>query len=135
MNQGKVSKVIRKVVDMGGIGNVVQLSFSDSPTVALTRLLLESTQECNAVRHSCVPPHPTDIRLYRTLPPPLTICLCRFDLLAWSSGSDQRRNQWLRDQMACLLGRIHFPLMAMSCMCFCVAEVFFLFSQLYSQGA
>ncbi len=42
-------------------------------------------RECNAVRRSCVPPPP--YRHYRHCPPP-TI---RFDPLAWSSGSDQRR--------------------------------------------
>ncbi len=34
----------------------------------------------------------------------------------------------------CLLGRIHFPC-GESCMCFCVAEVFFLFSHCTPQGA
>ncbi len=43
---------------------------------------------CNAVRRSCVPPPP--YRHYRHCPPrPFTSV--RFDPLAWSSGSDQRR--------------------------------------------
>ncbi len=68
------------------------LSFSGSPTVALARLLLESTPGvCNAVRRSCVPPPP--YRHYRHCPPPppRPFASVRFDPLAWSSGSDQRR--------------------------------------------
>ncbi len=43
-------------------------------------------RECNAVWHSCVPP-PS----YRHSPPPRPFASVRFDPLAWSSGSDQRR--------------------------------------------
>ncbi len=58
--------------------------------IFLARLLLESTRECNAVRHSCVPPPP--YRHYRHCPPPpRPFASVRFDPLAWSSGSDQRR--------------------------------------------
>ncbi len=38
----------------------------------------------------------------------------------------------------CLLGQIHFPcgyVVSLWCMCFCVAEVFFLFSHCTPQGA
>ncbi len=65
------------------------LSFSGSPTVALARLLQEKKQKCNAVRHSRVPPPP--YRHYRHCPPPRPFASVRFDPLAWSSGSDQRR--------------------------------------------
>ncbi len=46
---------------------------------------------CNAVRRSCVPPPP--YRHYRHCPPPppRPFASVRFDPLAWSSGSDQRR--------------------------------------------
>ncbi len=104
------------------------LSFSGSPTVSLARLLLESTPGvCNAVRRSCVPPPP--YRHYRHCPPPPPPDhLPLFASLRWpgqavwpaagsvAAGSD-----------GCLLGRIHFPC-GYVCMCFCVAEVFFLFS-------
>ncbi len=49
-------------------------------------------RECNAVRRSCVPPPP--YRHYRHCPPPpppRPFASVRFDPLAWSSGSDQRR--------------------------------------------
>ncbi len=50
-------------------------------------------RECNAVRRSCVPPPP--YRHYRHCPPPppppRPFASVRFDRLAWSSGSDQRR--------------------------------------------
>ncbi len=49
-------------------------------------------RECNAVRCSCVPPPP--YRHYRHCPPPpppRPFASVRFDPLAWSSGSDQRR--------------------------------------------
>ncbi len=45
-----------------------------------------------------------------------------------------RIHQWLRDQMAACWARFTSPV-AMSCMCFCVAEVFFLFSHCTPQGA
>ncbi len=49
----------------------------------------KKTQKCNAVRHSRVPPPP--YRHYRHCPPPRPFASVRFDPLAWSSGSDQRR--------------------------------------------
>ncbi len=58
-------------------------------TVALARLLLQSTRVCNAVRRSCVPPPP--YRHYRHCPPPRPFASVCFDPLARSSGSDQRR--------------------------------------------
>ncbi len=64
------------------------LSFSGSPTVALARLLLESTPgvQCSE----------TLLRSSLTLqtftpPPPRPFASVRFDPLVWSSGSDQRR--------------------------------------------
>ncbi len=77
-------------------------------------------------------PHPTDITVITDIaPPPRPFASVRFDPLAWSSGSDQRRIsgcgiRWL------LAGPDSLP---MSCMCFCVAEVFFLFSHCTPQGA
>ncbi len=50
---------------------------------------ISSMRECNAVRRSCVPPR--HFRHYRHCPPPRPFASVRFDLLAWSSGSDQRR--------------------------------------------
>ncbi len=47
---------------------------------------------CNAVRCSCVPPPPyRHYRHYRHCPPPRPFASVRFDPLAWSSRSDQRR--------------------------------------------
>ncbi len=46
-------------------------------------------RECNAVRRSCVPP--PSYRHYRHCPSPRPFASVRFDPLAWSSGSDQRR--------------------------------------------
>ncbi len=76
-------------------------------------------------------------------------------IYSWTSGSQRRRStirlcsllsaglvkrvwpapdQWLRDQMAVCWAGFTSPV-AMSCMCFCVAEVFFLFSHCTPQGA
>ncbi len=65
------------------------LSFSGSPTVALARLLLQSTPvQCSeTLLRSSPPPY----RHYRHCPPPRPFTSVRFDPLAWSSGSDQRR--------------------------------------------
>ncbi len=64
-------------------------------------------QESNAVRRSCIPPPP--YRHYRHCPPPpRPFASVRFDPLAWTSGSDQRRISGCRIS-GCLLGRIHFP--------------------------
>ncbi len=61
------------------------LSFSGSPTVALARLLLQSTPgvQCSE----------TLLQTLQTLPPPppRPFASVRFDPLTWSSGSDQRR--------------------------------------------
>ncbi len=50
-------------------------------------------RECYAVRRSCIPPPPyRHYRHYRHCPPPpRPFASVRFDPLAWSSGSDQRR--------------------------------------------
>ncbi len=65
------------------------LSFSGSPTVALARLLLESTPgvKCS---ETLLRSSPT-LQTLQTLPPPRPFASVRFDPLAWSSGSDQRR--------------------------------------------
>ncbi len=69
------------------------LSFSGSPTVALARLLLESTpgEQCSETLLRSSPTLQT-LQTLQTLPPPprpfASVC---FDPLAWSSGSDQRR--------------------------------------------
>ncbi len=64
------------------------LSFSGSPTVALARLLLESTPgvQCS---ETLLRSSPT-LQTLQTLPP-RPFASVRFDPLAWSSGSDQRR--------------------------------------------
>ncbi len=65
------------------------LSFSGSPTVALARLLLESTPgvQCS---ETLLRSSPT-LQTLQTLPPPRPFASVRLDPLAWSSGSDQRR--------------------------------------------
>ncbi len=67
------------------------LSFSGSPTVALARLLLESTPgvQCS---ETLLRSSPT-LQTLQTLPPPppRPFASVRFDPLASSSGSDQRR--------------------------------------------
>ncbi len=65
------------------------LIFSGSPTVALARLLLESTPgvQCS---ETLLRSSPT-LQTLQTLPPPRPFASVRFDPLAWSSGSDQRR--------------------------------------------
>ncbi len=66
------------------------LSFSGSPTVALARLLLESTPgvQCS---ETLLRSSPTLQTLQTLPPPPRPFASVRFDPLAWSSGSDQRR--------------------------------------------
>ncbi len=84
------------------------LSFSGSPTVALARLLLESTRECNAVTLQTLqtlqtlPP--------QTTPPPPPDHSPLFASIRWpgqagliSAGSVAAGSD------GCLLGRIHFP--------------------------
>ncbi len=67
------------------------LSFSGSPTVALARLLLQSTPgvQCS---ETLLRSSPT-LQTLQTLPPPdpRPFASVRFDPLAWSSGSDRRR--------------------------------------------
>ncbi len=74
-------------------------------------------------------PHPTDIT--DIAPPTIRLCSLR------SAGLVKRvwpaPDQWLRDQMAACWAGFTSPV-AMSCMCFCVAEVFFLFSHCTPQG-
>ncbi len=65
------------------------LYFSGSPTVAFARLLLESTLgvQCS---ETLLRSSPT-LQKSQTLTPPRPFASVRFDPLAWSSGSDQRR--------------------------------------------
>ncbi len=80
---------------------------------------------CNAVRRSCVPPPPyRHYRHYRHCPPPPPPP--DHSPLVWPAP-----DQWLRDQMAACWAGFTSPV-AMSCMCFCVAEVFFPVLTLYS---
>ncbi len=93
-------------------------------------------RECNAVRRSCVPPPP--YRHYRHCPappptPPPTIRLCSLRSAGLVKRVWPAPDQWLRDQMAACWAGFTSPV-AMSCMCFCVAEVFFLFSHCTPQG-
>ncbi len=89
-------------------------------------------RESNAVRHSCVPPPP-----YRHCPPPRPFASVRFDPPACQAGLTSAGSVAAGSD-GCLLGRIHFPcgyVVCLWCMCFCVAEVFFLFSHCTPQGA
>ncbi len=105
------------------------LSFSGSPTVALARLLLESTPgvQCSETLLRSSPTLQTLQTLPPPPPPPDHSPL--FASIRWpgqagltSAGSVAAGSD------GCLL--------AMSwCMCFCVAEVFFLFSHCTPQGA
>ncbi len=114
------------------------LSFSGSPTVALARLLLESTpgvQFSETLLRS--PPPPQTLQTMPPPPPPDHSPL--FASIRWpgqagltSAGSVAAGSD------GCLLSRIHFPcgyVVCLWCMCFCVAEVFFLFSHCTPQGA
>ncbi len=67
------------------------LSFSGSPTVALARLLLESTPgvQCSETLLRSSPTLQT-LQTLQTLPT-RPFASVHFDPLAWSSGSDQRR--------------------------------------------
>ncbi len=69
------------------------VSFSGSPTVALARLLLEPTPEvqCSVTLLRSSPTLQTLQTLPPPPPPPRPFASVRFDPLAWSSGSDQRR--------------------------------------------
>ncbi len=110
------------------------LSFSGSPRQwPWQGCCCNLPRESNAVRRSCVsPPQQT----LQTLPLPRPLAFVRFDPPALSCGSDQRRIRGCGPDV-CLLGRIHFPCgyVCLWCMCFCVAEVFFLFSHCTPQGA
>ncbi len=64
------------------------LIFSGSPTVALARLLLQSTP---GVQCSVTLLRSSPILQTLPLPPHRSFASVRFDPLAWSSGSDQRR--------------------------------------------
>ncbi len=89
--------------------NLIFSNLIFSPTVALARLLLQSTPGvCNAVRRSCVPPPP--YRHYRHCPPPPPDHSPLFASIRWpgqagltSAGSVAAGSD------GCLLGRIHFP--------------------------
>ncbi len=76
-------------------------------------------------------PHPTDIT---DIAPPPTIRLCSLRSAGLVKRVWPAPDQWLRDQMAAYWAGFT-SLVAMSCMCFCVAEVFFLFSHCTPQGA
>ncbi len=66
------------------------LSFSGSPTVALARLLQEKTPEVQC-SETLSRSSPTLQTLQTLPPPPRPFASVRFDPLAWSSRSDQRR--------------------------------------------
>ncbi len=66
------------------------LSFSGSPTVALARLLQEKKTEVQC-SETLSRSSPTLQTLQTLPPPPRPFASVRFDPLAWSSGSDQRR--------------------------------------------
>ncbi len=78
-------------------------------------------------------PHPTDITV---IAPPSTTRLRSLGSAGLLGGSDQRRIRGCGPD-GCLLGRIYFPCgyVCLWYMCFCVAEVFFLFSHCTPQGA
>ncbi len=79
-------------------------------------------------------PHPTDIQ---TLPLPRPLASVRFEPPACQAGLTSA-GLVAAGPDGCLLGRIHFPcgyVVCLWCMCFCVAEVFFLFSHCTPQGA
>ncbi len=79
-------------------------------------------------------PHPTDIQ---TLPLPRQFASVRFEPPACQAGLTSA-GLVAAGPDGCLLGRIHFPcgyVVCLWCMCFCVAEVFFLFSHCTPQGA
>ncbi len=108
------------------------LSFSGSPTQwPWQGCCWNLPRESNAVRRSCFLPHPTDIQTL-ALPRPL-----RFEPPACQAGLTSA-GLVAAGPDGCLLGRIHFPcgyVVCLWCMCFCVAEVFFLFSHCTPQGA
>ncbi len=108
------------------------LSFSGSPTVALARLLLESTpgEQCSeTLLHSS----PT-LQTLQTLPPPPDHSPL-FTSIRWpgQAGLTSAGSVAAGSVAACWAG-FTSPV-AMSCMCFCVAEVFFLFSHCTPQVA
>ncbi len=108
------------------------LSFSGSPTQwPWQRLLLESTPGEQCSETLLLPPPP--YRHYRHCPSPdhsPPFALNRQPVKRVWPAPDQ----WLRDQMAACWAGFTSPV-AMSCMCICVAEVFFLFSHCTPQGA
>ncbi len=108
------------------------LSFSGSPTVALARLLLQSTpgEQCS---ETLLRSSPT-LQTLQTLPLPRPLGFVRFDPPACQAGLTSAGLEAAGSD-GCLLGRIHFPCGYVVCMCFCVAEVFFLFSHCTPRGA
>ncbi len=88
-------------------------------------------QESNAVRRSCIPPPP--YRHYRHCPSPDHSPL--FASIRWpgQAGLTSAGSVAAGSVAACWAG-FNSPV-ALSCMCFCVAEVFFLFSHCTPQVA
>ncbi len=86
-------------------------------------------RESNAVRRSYVPPPP--YRHYRHCP---SLAFVRFDPPACQAGLTSAGLE-AADQMAACWAGFTSPMAMSWCMCFCVAEVFFLFSHCTPQGA
>ncbi len=104
--QGEVHGVYKGKLIQNGQSSLQKLECLLAPKTKQSYLFLTPLQwpwqgccwnlprECNSVRRSCVPPPP--YRHYRHCPPPppphpTPFTSVRFDPLAWSSGSDQRR--------------------------------------------
>ncbi len=85
----------------------------------------------SAIQWDTLASSPTLQTLQTLPPPPRPFASVRFDPLAWSSGSDQRRISGCGIRRL-LAGPDSLPPVAMSCMCFCVAEVVFPVLTLYS---
>ncbi len=111
------------------------LSFSGSPTQwPWQGCCWNLPRESNAVRHFCFLPPP-----YRhsDIAPPRPLASVRFEPPACQAGLTSA-GLVAAGPDGCLLGRINFPcgyVVCLWCMCFCVAEVFFLFSHCTPQGA
>ncbi len=111
------------------------LYFSGSPTQGLGKAVAGiypgRAMQWDALASS---PHPTDIQ---TLPLPRPLASVLFEPPACQAGLTSA-GLVAAGPDGCLLGRIHFPcgyVVCLWCMCFCVAEVFFLFSHCTPQGA
>ncbi len=77
------------------------------------------------------------LQTLQTLPLPRPLASVRFEPPACQAGLTSA-GLVAAGPDGCLLGRIHFPcgyVVCLWCMCFCVAEVFFLFSHCSPQGA